>query len=418
MSEAAAIASLAVMLVLVLTRPQIGRVRVGPAHAAAAGVLLMLVTGIVGGSDIADAARLLWRPLVTVTAIMVMAACARSAGVLDQIARRVIGRAQGSTQRLFALVFFMCALTAAVLNNDAAILLLTPLVVILVRAAVPRATGARRAVRVLRVHVCRRCTVRRLEPDEHDPGRRRRYRVQQLRGEDGARSRSSVWIVSFVVLQWIFRRDLADGGPAAAPAPVDSRLSGRQVAVLVVLIAVLGSYPLVAYLDGPIWVAAVTGAVLTLVLAAAGPDHLSSIVGREVSWETLGFLVGALVIAVGLRNAGVVDWLVDLYRGASLAAIGLTSAVGSAAINNHPMALINLVALDEVPRVGRDAYLAAMIGGDLGPRLLPNGSLAGLLWLASLRRLDVEIGVRRFAAVGVAVTVPSLGAALVLLYLL
>jgi arsenical pump membrane protein len=130
----------------------------------------------------------------------------------------------------------------------------------------------------------------------------------------------------------------------------------------------------------------------------------------------LGFLVGALVVAVGLRNAGVVDWLVALYDGGELALIGVTSAAGSALINNHPMALINLLALEPIADGARDPYLAALIGGDLGPRLLPIGSLAGLLWMATLRRLDVNVSLRQFAGVGAAVTLPSLATSLALLY--
>jgi arsenical pump membrane protein len=56
----------------------------------------------------------------------------------------------------------------------------------------------------------------------------------------------------------------------------------------------------------------------------------------------------------------------------------------------------------------RAEVLAALVGGDLGPRLLPIGSLAGLLWLDALRRQGVEVRMREFVRVGVLVTVPAL----------
>jgi arsenical pump membrane protein len=68
-----------------------------------------------------------------------------------------------------------------------------------------------------------------------------------------------------------------------------------------------------------------------------------------------------------------------------------------------------------VPHVQQHHFLAALIGGDLGPRLLPMGSLAGLLWFASLRRLDVEVSVWRFIAIGATVTLPVLTLSLALL---
>nr|MBA2538277.1 arsenical efflux pump membrane protein ArsB [Deltaproteobacteria bacterium] len=62
--------------------------------------------------------------------------------------------------------------------------------------------------------------------------------------------------------------------------------------------------------------------------------------------------------------------------------------------------------------------LAALVGGDLGPRLLPIGSLAGLLWLHALRRQDVEVPLRTFIGVGLAVTIPSLIVSLCVLWAL
>jgi arsenical pump membrane protein len=65
---------------------------------------------------------------------------------------------------------------------------------------------------------------------------------------------------------------------------------------------------------------------------------------------------------------------------------------------------------------GAKPLLAALVGGDIGPRLLPIGSLAGLLWIDLLRRSGIEIGVRRFVRVGVVVLLPTLAVSLGLLY--
>ncbi|HUH02434.1 MAG TPA: ArsB/NhaD family transporter, partial [Kofleriaceae bacterium] len=85
-------------------------------------------------------------------------------------------------------------------------------------------------------------------------------------------------------------------------------------------------------------------------------------------------------------------------------------------MNNHPMAYMDMLALDAG---GHDssAVLAALIGGDLGPRLLPMGSLAGLLWIESLRRAGVTIRLRTFVGLGLLITVPTLVVSLALLAL-
>ena len=95
--------------------------------------------------------------------------------------------------------------------------------------------------------------------------------------------------------------------------------------------------------------------------------------------------------------------------------LGTVAAAGSALINNHPMALLHSIALRGAPDVH---VLAALVGGDLGPRLLPIGSLAGLLWIHALRRQGVRVPLRTFVTVGVAVTIPSLIVSLVILRVL
>jgi arsenical pump membrane protein len=60
-------------------------------------------------------------------------------------------------------------------------------------------------------------------------------------------------------------------------------------------------------------------------------------------------------------------------------------------------------------------YLVVLAGGDLGPRLLPSGSLAGLLWLAACRRQGVRIPLRWFVTTGAITLLPALLAAVGLL---
>jgi arsenical pump membrane protein len=132
-----------------------------------------------------------------------------------------------------------------------------------------------------------------------------------------------------------------------------------------------------------------------------------------VSWEILVFLFGVFVLVIGLRNVGVVAWLAEFYAAvrdpqAQLGAIVGISAIGSALLNNHPMALLNTLAVQSLPENTLHHFLAVLIGGDLGPRLLPTGSLAGLLWLDALARHRVYVGVWLFFRIGLAVAGPTL----------
>ena len=122
-----------------------------------------------------------------------------------------------------------------------------------------------------------------------------------------------------------------------------------------------------------------------------------------------------LVLATALARSGVAMRSTTLYARspAPLPTVGVIGAAGSALINNHPMALVHSLVLAGAP--DRLVY-AALVGGDLGPRLLPIGSLAGLLWLHTLRSAGVPIPLAMFVRVGILVTIPSLVASLAVLY--
>ena len=414
-----AVSSVAVTVGLAISRPRLGRgFHVGPALAAAVGVAMMLASGFIAGRDLISTAEILWRPFATIASIMILAAAAQHLGVLDRLAAATYPLARNSTHRLFALVFSLSAVTAAVLNNDSAILLLTPLIVLLVRAVyppgspvvVPFVFAVFMAAGVAPLVVSNPMN---MIVAEYAGIGFNEYALRMLPISIAG------WIVSYLVLRAVFSRQLAEAEAIQEPVIAPPTWDRNQWLIVALSAAVVGSYPVVAYVGGPIWAVAATGAALAVAICAQATalDAVRMLRGG-VSWETLGFLLGIFVLAIGLRNAGVIDWLADIYRSAGTVAIGTISAVGSAVINNHSMGLINVIAIEKAHGTAETSVLAALIGGDLGPRLLPVGSLAGLLWYASLHKLEIDVSVRQFVAVGVAVTVPSLAVSLLLLRLL
>jgi arsenical pump membrane protein len=223
-------------------------------------------------------------------------------------------------------------------------------------------------------------------------------------------------LVAAAVLLVVFRRELR-GAPSAAPSiERASGLRPAQRGVLAVVGAVLLACPVVAYFDGPVGAVAVVGAVAaTLVAARDGRASPLRVLRDGIAWDVLVFLGLVNLLGAGLKNVGFVASLASVYAHGGLAGVGAVSALGSAVLNNHPMAILNMLALESVPELGARHVLAALVGGDLGPRLLPMGSLAGLLWFDLLRRNRVEVPMGRFFGVGLAVTLPTLAVSLLLL---
>lgn len=386
-----------------------------PAVGALAGVAVALAGGVATLGDAEHAARDLWQPLIVILGIMTTTACAAELGVFARLATWIEPRTRGPVRHAFRMVFAIAAVTAALLSNDAAILLVTPVVIELLKAVYPKrhptfvvpfAFAAFVAAGVAPLPTGNPMNLVVAARADIDLNTYALHMVPvALAG----------WIVAYAMLAWYFRDELADEAPALGAAPPTVQLGSPARAVLVIAGASIVSYPVMAALGAPLWPVAAVAALACVVAARMDGVELRRIAGG-VSWELLPFLFGVLVLATALARAGATDELARLYADspAPLATIGAVGAAGSALINNHPMALLNSHALADAP----DSYvLAALVGGDLGPRLLPIGSLAGLLWMHALRRLEVEIPLRTFMIVGVLVTIPSLVASLGVLWL-
>ncbi|MEZ4364726.1 MAG: ArsB/NhaD family transporter [Kofleriaceae bacterium] len=129
-----ACATLALTVGLAVLRPRVREFRFTPGLAAVLGVVILLASGLLRPADLAEAGRLQWRALLTLTCVMVMTGVVQETGTFERLALALEQRARrlGATAT-FTAVFVISVITPSLLNNDAAILLLTPLVVALSR---------------------------------------------------------------------------------------------------------------------------------------------------------------------------------------------------------------------------------------------------------------------------------------------
>jgi arsenical pump membrane protein len=132
-------------------------------------------------------------------------------------------------------------------------------------------------------------------------------------------------------------------------------------------------------------------------------------------------------VVIGLRNQGfatVIGDAVSSLGGQTLAgltmATGFVAAVCSAIFNNHPTAGLMIWVVGDFARPALETQMlvyAALIGGDLGPKMLPIGSLAALMWFRMLRARGVEVPYSLYVRVGVPVTLLAVGLSLLTLNL-
>jgi arsenical pump membrane protein len=409
----AAIGAMAATLVVTLS----WRNAWAPAVGALLGVLVAYAAGAATVADAERAARELWRPMLVIVSIMTTASCASELGLFAHMAVWIEPRTRGPVRHAFRMVFALSALCAAVLSNDAAILMFTPVVIELLRRVYPKRHGKFVLAFAFAVFVA--AGVAPL-PTGNPMNLVVAHRAGIGFNEYAAHMIPVAlvgWIAAYLALAWYFRDELADEKPAVGPGIEPAPPIDRPArVVLFAATASIIAYPILAALGEPLWVVAVPTALVCLLASIRRGIEPITIL-RGVSWELLPFVFGVLLLATALSRAGVTESLAQLYAhsAAPLPTVGAIAAAGSAMINNHPMALLHSVTLAGAPD---SLVYAALIGGDLGPRLLPIGSLAGLLWIYTLRVRGVVIPLSMFVRVGVIVTVPSLVVSLAMLWLL
>lgn len=420
MEQAVAYTALAATVGLAVIRPRLGpRFRFTPGTGALVGVLALVAARLLTPRMMLDAARVQWRPLVTLTSIMILTGVVQEVGAFDRLAAWIEQRARTrSAASTFTLVFALSVVAPSLLNNDAAILILTPLVVALTRRLYPRrpeitlafAFAVFLAPGVAPFIVSNPMN---MIVAEYAGLAFNAYAIVMLPLSLAGAA------LTYAILRWIYRDVLRSAVAAPAPLTTIHRHAGERPAVALML-AVFVAYPIAASLGLEIWMVAVAGALASLAVCRAYQIAPVRKATSHVSYDILIFLWGIFLVVQGLRSVGVVDRLHEIYAIApggsagQLAAIGTTSALGSAVIDNHPMSILNMLAIDTSH--GPRPLLAALVGGDIGPRLLPIGSLAGLLWIDLLRRAGVEVGVGRFVRIGALVLLPTLAASLAMLW--
>ncbi len=117
----------------------------------------------------------------------------------------------------------------------------------------------------------------------------------------------------------------------------------------------------------------------------------------KAPWNILIYALGMFVVITAGYDTGVLAFLthplVGYVRSGSLSALlaGTILAVLSAAVNNLPATLIGVLVLRSTKQISQIAIYALVIGVNIGPKFTPFGSLATLLWLRILKDHNIHI---------------------------
>ena len=389
----------AATLVLALTKPR----RIHEAVWTGCGAAAMLAVGAVRVPDLREIYDTSRGAILFLVALLILSALVEKSGLFEWAALRAARSARGSGRLLFRNVFVLGAVVTATLSLDTTAVLLTPVVLAFIRRlAVPArpyvvacafvANAASLALPVSNLTNLILVAAFRI-PFAGFVARMLPIQV-------------GVLAVTFAALRHHFRSELvAFDGAAVAGDPANAiPHRGYFRMTVAVLVAALAGY-LVAPLFAlePYVIAFAASAALAVAGALAGRVRGATV--RDVSWGVIPFVVGLFVVVQGLEGLGLASAGARLVEqapagemGRTLAATGV-AAVASNLVNNLPATLVARAALASVSGGGRLAY-ATLVGTNVGPNLVPFGSLASVLVLTQARERGVPVSGWAFARAG------------------
>ncbi len=397
---------LAVTLVLVLVRPK----DVGEAWWAALGGGAVLVLGLVSLKQAGGVLLETWDALVLLVGMMALSAVAERAGFFDWAASVTARAGGGRVFTLYGFVFLVGTLVTATLSLDATAIVLTPIVYgMAVRlrldplpfmfACVYTANTASLFLPVSNLTGL-------LAYGAFDLGFARFALVMFL---------PAVLAVAtnFLIFAWIFRKDLAGDYETKLPPFVPENGSFFRLAAG----AVAGV--LVAFFLAPVLVGRIGGGAGGGGAGGGGGGRVGGwgwlcFVARSVSWGVIVLVVGLFLVVQGVENVGLAALAERAFAadapGDGLAGIlGVTvgTALGSNVINNVPMTVLALGAIDPLVAEGTlrvATVYAVVVGTSIGPNLTTVGSLATLIWLGIARGKGLEITAKDYLKIGALAT--------------
>ena len=398
---------LLIALLLIVIRPW----HVSEAWWAAGGAALMVLTGAITPRGAAFAVIDEWNLFLFFAGLMVTAAVADMARFFDWAAALATAAGSGSGRRLLFSVLMLAAVVTTFLSNDAAVIILTPVVYGIVTRLRLRVMPYLFAVSLMANAASMTLPIS--NPINVLTGDRIHASLAVYEQHLFLASIASIAITA-AILMAIFWRGIGhafvfDWRAAVAAASADRRFF---VPVLAALCGLAIAYIVGSALLWPLGVVAVAGAAVLVAIAALGRRLSGEHLRAHVSPTVFLYVAGLFVMVRGAQDAGITTALVSSATSAALDApraviAGLLgSSVLSNVVNNLPGVLVFISGAQAggVAAALRQPFLfGALAGADLGPNLTPVGSLSTMLWLVIVRRRGVEVSAFDFLRLGAVV---------------
>lgn len=426
-----------VTLGFILWRPK----GINEAIPAAIGAIIVVLCGGVSLSDLGIIAETISGAAITIMATIVMAIVLESFGFFNWVAEKLAAKAKGSGIRLFWYVNLLCFLMTLFFNNDGSILITTPILVMLLNnmglknhQKIPYllsggliATASSAPIGVSNIVNLIALKIVHMSLYLHTA-------MMFVPATLGLLLLVGLLFLRFYKVLPTTIPTKITGLSSKSYHPLkpvlqhgsDKDRSKFMRNVLLFVFAVRISLFVASFVNIPVSLMAVFGSLVLLAWRWAYLKIPPGDMLKKTPWYIIVFAFCMYVIIYGLNNIGLTDWLITFMQpivsGSLLHAsvmMGVLLTVLSNIFNNHPALMVGTLTLTHMHLdllSLKIAYLANVIGSDMGALLLPMGTLATLMWMHIVRKGKVKITWWEYVKITGVVIPPTVLFTLVVLY--
>jgi Na+/H+ antiporter NhaD/arsenite permease-like protein len=397
---AAAILGLTYLGVAVTRLP---RVNVDRPSAAFTGAVLMLLFGVLSFDAAVRAIN--FPTIALLLGMMMLIAALDRTGFFIYVAARLL--AIGTTPaRLLVMVVVITAVLSALLVNDTAVLLLTPVFI--------------RACGLLRTNPVPYLIAEAMASNIGSTATMVGNPQNMIIGVSSGISFLSFFLylapvavagcLALVLLVYlVYRRDFRqaftpDLAQLQELGPAQPRAARRAALLLVPTVLAFFLSP---FIGVDISLVALTAGGVVLLTSGVRPAEII----RGVDWVLLLFFAGLFVVIGGAREAGVLDLILAHINVApdlrGIVSMHLASAVVSQLVSNVPLTVLVIPLIEETP--GQVLWISLAAGATLGGNATLIGAVANLIVAEVALKDGVTVSFGEFIRVGLLVTVVTLG---------
>lgn len=411
------------------------------------GAAIVLISGIVPLSDVLEIFNLVSGASITIISTIIMSIVLESIGFFRWVAYNLVNKSKGSGKVLYLYIILLCFLTTLFFNNDGSILITTPIIIHIItllkfkpHQKIPFlfsgaliATAASAPIAVSNIANLISLKVVNLDLNSYVA----MMFVPSMFG-----------IVCMTLLMFLFyKKEIPVKIPTnIQPFQTSPSLKGMaqhpladidiekfeidwstfRICLIIVILTRAGFFILTP-LGIPLELIAVIGAVLLILLRWKKQGVVGLDIIKKTPWHVLLFAFSMYVLVYGLHNVGVTSIIVDLLGAAmksnlfnTVVLSGILLTILSNLFNNLPAVMIGTLSFLEMDLSSQSlqlAYLAGIIGSDIGSLISPMGTLATLIWFFILRNNHIHISWREYLKLTILVIPIILMVTLFALYL-